>query len=288
MATKLQEIYVNSYLDRLVEQNEIGAKFTVLMPTGTELGLGPNDNGKKVYVKVFNLQIPNVLYNFAEKTSYFFWEDDWNDISGVGTSVEQIQININRIYASPADLISELNTKIQAVDASLNFVFSETTKRVTLENNNTSKKIRVISSFRYAGQETVLTFSDINDRLGFSQSLVGSNGVIDGGDSLTGTGLILMNRTNCYHLVFDEAGTSYQQTIVPIKNNRYRVIANVPVGSYGTLSTLSYVSTDWFGVSSSSKIQLLRFTVLDDDFDEITNEYPPNMPITMSLQFKIE
>jgi hypothetical protein len=285
---KLTEMYINSFLDRTVGENEIGAKFSVILPQGTELGLQPNDVGKKMYFKIYNLQIPNVLYNFAPKTSKLYWEDDWNDVSGAGASVEELQINTNRIYATPSDLITELNTKIQAKDASLNFTYSDTTKRITLQNNNATKKIRLVSSFRYANTETVLTFNDLNDRLGFSQDLTLSKGVIDAGSSLAGAGFLLMNRTNAYNLVFQESGAPHQQTIVPIKNNRYRVVANVPVGAYGTLSTLSYISPEWFSIPISNKINVLTYSLLDDEFDEISNEYPSNMPITMSIQFKIE
>ena len=288
MPQKITEIYVNSFLDRTINENEVGGKFTVILPTGTELGLSPNDVGKKMSFKLMNLQVPNVLYNFGKKTSRFFWEDDYNDVSGVGVSVENIEINTERVYSTPAELITELNAKIQVVDASLNFVYSDTTKKITLENNNTTKKIRVISSFRYANTESVLTFDDLNDRIGFSQDLTGDKGVIDGGDSLTGAGLVLMNRTNAYHLVFEESGAPHQQTIVPIKNNRFRVVSNVGVGPYGTLSTLSYISPEWFNIPVSNKINVLRFQLLDDEFDEISSEYPANMPITMSLLFKVE
>lgn len=287
-APKIQEVYINSYLDRLVNQNELGGVFTALLPRGQELGLNQTEQDKNMYFKVMNLQIPNTSYNFPTKASKFFWETNYNTGTGAGDSVEQFQIDTNRVYASPSALIDELNTKVQAVDASLNFSYDDTTKKITLTNDNTYK-IRVISAFRYATTESVLTNNDINDRLGFSQDLTASNGVInENGGTLEGAGVINMNRTNNYYLVLDEASSSFNQTIVPSKPARYRVICNVPVGSYGTLSTLSYVSAEWFSLPRTAQLPQLTFRILDDEFDTLENELPNNIPISLSLQIKIE
>jgi hypothetical protein len=282
---KISEFYINSFLDRIVAENEVGGRFSVILPNGREIKLNPNERTKKIYFKIFNLQVPNILYNFATKTSRFFYELDYDEGTGVGTSVENIQINTQRVYSQPSDLITELNSKT----SDLEFSYDDLTKRVTVKNiTSPPVKVRIISSFRYGTTESVLTFNDINDRLGFSQDLTGSNGVLDFDESLVGSGLIQMNRTNAYHLVLEESGSSHAQSIVPMKEGANRVVCNVPVGSFGSLSTLAYVSSEWFNLPSQSQISVLRFRLLDDEMDDLSNEFAPNYPITLSFQLKVE
>lgn len=281
---QISEFYINSFLDRVVAENEKGGVFTVILPTGREISLSPDQRGKKIYFKIQNLQVPNVLYNFPDKASYFFWEEDYDVNTGIGTDVKSFQIDTQRVYATPEDLITELNVK---ASGDLVFSYDNNTKKVSVENA-TGDTIRVISSFRYANTESVLTFKDMNDRLGFSQDLTGSKGVVLNGETLTGSGLIQMNRTNAYHLVLNEAGSGHAQSIVPVRDGQSRVVCNVPVGSFGTLSTLSYLSSEWFNLPHSSKIGTLSFRLLDDEFDDISAEFPANYPITMSFQLKVE
>lgn len=284
----IQEYYINSFLDRTTDENEVGARFSVILPQGREIKLNPNQRDKQIQFKIQNLQIPNVLYNFPDKASNFFWEENYNVSTGVG-DVRSLKIDTNRVYATPAELITQLNNALDDNNNATNLLFSydNNTKKVSVKNE-TGNTIRIISSFRFANSESVLTFKDINDRLGFSQDLTGSKGVLLNDETLTGAGLLQMNRTNAYHLVLDEAGSSYAQTIVPIKDGQQRVVCNVPVGSFGTLSTLAYVSSEWFNLPTRSSISVLRFRVLDDEFDDVSDEFPNNYPITLSFQLKIE
>lgn len=279
--SRIMEVYINSFLDRVVSENDSASKsFTVLLPQGSEVSLLPNEKYKKIKCKVFNLQVPNVLYNFPEKSSRLFF-----DTNPAGApNVVGFQINVNRIYATPAELVSELNTKAGAVSGlSITFSFSDSTKRMTITNTG-ANNIRMISSFRYALEETILTFEDMNDRLGFSQSLV--NTIIPATNgTLIGQGFLNMNRSNCYYLSLDESSSYYSQSIVPSKPNTRRIIAQVAGGSYGTLSTFSYVSSEWFNLPNSQRINSLRFAVVDDEGDPID---VVNFPITMSLQIKVE
>lgn len=279
---RIMEIYINSFLDRVVSENDSASKsFTVILPQGSEVSLLPTEKNRKIKCKVFNLQIPNVLYNFPEKSSRLFF-----DTTPAGSpTVVGFQININRIYATPTELISELNAKATAESLPLTFSFTESTKKITITNTS-ANNIRMISSFRYALEENILTFQDMNDRLGFSQALMGNAGIIPGNNgTLTGNGFLNMNRSNCYYLSLDESTNYYSQSIVPSKPNTKRIIAQVAGGSYGTLSTFSYVSSEWFNLPSSQRINSLRFMVVDDEGDSIDTI---NFPITMSLQIKVE
>ena len=277
---RVMEVYINSYLDRVITENDSTSKsFTVLLPQGSEIQLLPTEKSKKIKLKVFNLQIPNVLYNFPEKSSRL-WFDTTPNIS---PTVVGIQINTNRIYATPTELITELNTQATSAGLDITFSFTEITKKMTITNTGQTD-IRLISSFRYALDESVLTFQDMNDRLGFSQNLTNTLIPANNG-AITGVGYLNMNRSNCYYLSLDESGAYFQQSIVPSNPNTRRIIAQVAGGSYGTLSTFSYVSSEWFNLPSSGKVQSLRFSVVDDEGDSID---VVNFPITMSLQIKVE
>lgn len=280
MDNRIIELYINSFLDRIENENDSASKsFTVLLPQGSEIQLLPTEQQKKIHFKVFNLQVPNVLYNFPKKTSRLWFDTTPNSTP----TVVGFQIDTNRVYATPSALMSELESKSVSAGLDISFNYDDTTKKVSMTNNEATA-IRLISSFRYATRENILTFEDMNDRLGFSEfylntTIAGSGGV------LTGNGFLNMNRSNAYFLTLDEAGSYYQQTIAPAKPNSRRIVAQVSGGSYGTLSTFSYVSSEWFNLPSSQRIQSLRFSVLDDEYDAIDTI---NFPITISCQIKIE
>lgn len=273
------EIFVNSYLDRTVSENDSTSKsFTVLLPTGSEVQLLPNERDRKIKAKVFNLMIPNNLYNFPVKSSRLWFENlTTDDVSG-------IQINTDRVYATPAEVVSELNTQATSAGIDITFSYTDNTKKLTITNNHSTHDYRLISSFRYALSETVLTFQDMNDRLGFSQNLVGSV-ISSGGGTLIGEGYINMNRTVCYYLALDEQSNYFQQSLVPSNPNTRRIVAQVATGSYGTLSTFSYVSSEWYNLPINHRISSLRFMLLDDEFEPVDLK---NFPINMTLQIKVE
>lgn len=277
---RIIEMYINSYLDRVVDENDSTSKqFTVsLQNNNKKINLLPGES--KLLVKCFKLQIPNVLYNFPEKESRLFFVYDTDGVA----DVRSIQIDTERIYASPSDLITEINGKLTA-DASLNNIaisFNGDTKKCTLTNSDTVN-VRLISSFRYGESETILTFQDMNDRLGFSQEL--TNTIISsGGGTLTGVGTLRMNRTNNYHLSLEEQSGFYNQSITPLATKNHRVIASVAVGAYGTLSTFSYVSSFGFMLPTNQPLSELTFALRDDEMNLVDMV---NHPITMALQFII-
>lgn len=279
MDSRIIELYINSFLDRVENENDSASKsFTVLLPEGSEVQLLPFEQQKKIKFKVFNLQVPNVIYNFPVKSSRL-----WFDTTPTtAPTVVGLQIDTNRVYATPSALMSELNSKAISASLDISFNYDDVTKKVEIENKG-GTSIRLISSFRYATRETVLTFDDMNDRLGFSDLYL--NTILAPTQSLIGNGFLNMNRTNAYYLTLDEAGSYYQQTIAPSKPNSKRIIAQVATGSYGTLSTFSYVSSEWFNLPSSQRLQSLKFSLLDDEMDPVDTI---NFPISLSCQIKIE
>lgn len=274
------ELFVNSFVDRITEENQDATEsFTVTLNDDSKrIKLLPGET--KIKIKVFNLEIPNVLYNFSDIESRLFFQ--W-DIDGVN-SVEQIQINTERIFASATSLIDEINQKITDHSTLSNIVFSydDNTKKVNLTNNSLVK-VRLISSFRYADTESIVTFEDMNDRLGFSQEL--TNTIINPAESVEGQGWIKMNRTNKYHLALRQQGGYFNQSIIPSSNLTERIICSVGAGAYGTLSTLSYVSSFAYQMPSSGTIDNLTFRLLDDEFRPVQMR---NYGLTMSVHFEIE
>lgn len=278
---RIIEMYVNSYLDRVEDENDSTSKrFTVsLQNKNKQIQVLPNE--RELLVKCFKLQLPNVLYNFPEKESRLFFEVD----PAGASDVKNIQIQIDRVYASPTDLINEINNEL-SLDASLSDLtmsFDGNTKKVSITNNGT-QTIRLISSFRYANQESILTFQDMNDRLGFSQLLT-TNGVMNASETITGNGTIRMNRTNNYHLVLEEQSGFYTQSITPLDVKNHRVIASVATGAYGTLSTFSYVSSFGFQLPTGQPLTSLTFSLRDDELQPVDMV---NHPISMALQFIIK
>lgn len=285
---RIVEMYVNSYLDRITEENEsTSLQFTVpLDEKSKQVQLMPNERSMKL--KVFSAEIPNVIYNFkpTEDRLWFTYTD--------GTvKIASIEIDTERVYASPTALMDEINSLFpaSAVDADtgntttdlsgMSIAYDDTTKKCTL-TNGTSFTMRLISSFRYANDESILTFNDMNDRLGFSQNLTSTT--IAPAGTLEGSGFIRMNRTNRYHIVLLQQQGYFTQAITPLSAKNHRVVASLSVGAYGTLSTFNYVSAFGFELPTSQPLTELAFSVLDDEFQPIDFI---NHPITMSLQFEM-
>lgn len=280
---RIIEMYINSNLDRIESENDSTSRsFTVsLQNKNKQIEVLPNE--RELLVKCFKLEIPNVLYNFPEKESRLFFEVDPDGVS----DVKSIQIDTERVYASPSDIVDEVNLKLSQ-DASLTDIslsYDGNTKKCTLTNNG-SQDIRLISSYRYASVESILTFQDMNDRLGFSQLLTETNGLMTpSSPTLEGQGTIRMNRTNNYHLTLEQQSGYYTQSITPADNKNHRVIASVSVGAFGTLSSFSYVSSFGFHLPTGQPLTQLTFSLRDDEFVPVDLV---NHPITMALQFIVK
>lgn len=211
------------------------------------------------------------------------------------TMVSSVEINTERVYSSASSLMTELNSKFPslAIDSStgnttddlsgMTIAYDDNTKKCTL-TNDTTRDVRLISSFRYANDESILTFNDMNDRLGFSQNLTTAGTMDASGGTLEGDGFIRMNRTNRYHIVLQQQQGYFTQAITPLSSKNHRVVASLSVGAYGTLSTFNYVSAFGFELPTSQPLTELAFSVMDDEFQPIDFI---NHPITMSLQFEM-
>jgi hypothetical protein len=124
----------------------------------------------------------------------------------------------------------------------------------------------------------------MNDRLGFSQEL--TNTIIAPTGTLVGKDGIKLYRTNKYYLVLQESGGYFRQSIIPSSNKSFRIIGSVPSGSYGTLSSTSYISPFGYEISAMGGISQLTFQLLDDNFTDI--DLGANIGLSMSLHFEFE
>ena len=287
---RLQQYHINSYLDRTISQNEnADGEFTVLFPNNsTEISMTNDEiaQNNKIYMKVLTLNLPNVLPNFKSSESTITFETDFslNTMSG---TIETMTIDYTKVYPSATELLVELNEKVAEIDVSFAFTYNDNTKKITFTNTS-ANKVRLVSSFRYDLTESITPVNDMMDRIGFSQSLVGLSGVVDGaGGTLVGGSVINLSRTSCYFLTLKQAQSTYNQSVVPSRSGRTDpVVAHIIAGSYGTYSQMTYVMPSYI-TAGDKLLNSLSFTLLDDQFEAIT-DYPESMPITMTIEFKID
>jgi len=280
------EIFINSEIDRLIQENaSTSLQFTALLRGNKIIQIYPNE--RRCKIKVNQIEIPNTLYNFPQS------QNRLSILIFTGTtttpsSVEFVELDSNRVYNTPQDVITFLNTELLAHSNSvmndLVLSYSDLTKKVTLANNS-NQNVRVISSFRYADDADGLgiPFNTIVDRLGFSDDYRGV--IIAPSQQLTGNGFVRMLFTQCYYLILNELANSYDQTIVPSPFVNERILARCTIGNYGTLSQLSYVSETAFNIPPNTEISSLSFSLVDDEFQPLDLI---NHKITFSLKMIID
>lgn len=283
------ELYINSNIDRLVQENaSTSTSFTTLLTGSKRIEVLPNET--KLQIKLSGVEIPNVIYNFpAIESRFYVIVYDSNDDP---ESIEFLQIDPNRVYATPLDLINFLNTELtghpNAVMNDLVLSFSDLTKKVSITNNS-ARKVRLISSFRYPNENAEglgisSVINDAMDRLGFSDDY--TNTIILPTETLTGNGTIRMLYTNVYYLALNELSTSYNQSIIPDPRIlSKRILARITTGNFGTLSQLQFASNVDMNVEGQRLLDKLSFELLDQEFRPINLV---NHPITFSLQITLQ
>jgi hypothetical protein len=280
------EIYINSEIDRVVSENaSTTLNFTAILSGSKIIKIYPNE--RRCKIKLNQVEVPNTLYNFPPNQNRL--NIVVYDASGNPDSLEFVELDPDRVYNTPADVINYLNAEFLAhpnsVMNDLELSFSDLTKKVSIENNSTVN-VRVVSSFRYAGDTADglgTTFNTVVDRLGFSDNY--TNTVIAPTATLTGNGTIRMLFTHAYYIVLNELASSYDQTIIPTPNINRKILGRLTCGNYGTLSQLSYVSEVMMNIPSGIEINRLSFSLLDDEFVPVDLV---NQKITMSMKLLIE
>ena len=268
------EIYINSYLDRLVDELESSSKrFTALFDK--EIRVFPDE--KNITLKLGSIELPNILYNFSFVSSRLWIVDNVSDPEAA--TLEFIEINTERVYVNPEELIDELNSLIIAHPtlSNIEFNYIDNEKKITI-TNNAGHDIRLVSSFRYQDTNNGVTFNDMNDRIGFTQDL--RNTIISHNQTLKAQGLVKMLRTNCFYLTCDNISSSFNQNIIPNPKINPRILARLSTSDFGTLSQLSFASQVDFNITNEGSIRSMTFSLLDDEFREVDLD---QFPITFSL-----
>lgn len=283
------ELYINSNIDRLVQENASTSKsFTTLLNGSKRIQILPSE--RKASFKLSGVEVPNVSYNFPEIESRFYVIV--YDASNNPETIEFVQLDPNRVYATPLDLINFLNTELtthpNAVCQDLVLSYSDLTKKVSITNNS-ARRVRLISSYRYPNENAEglgisSVINDMMDRLGFADDY--TNTIILPTESLTGNGTIRMLFTNCYYLALKELSTSYEQSIIPDPTIlSKRILARITTGNFGTLSQLQFASNVSMSVDGNQIIDRLSFELLDQEFRPVDLV---NHPITFSLEVSLE
>lgn len=276
---RVVEVFINSYRDRIIDQNNSASReFKVLLNDVAKNSLRLLKDETKATIKLFSLSIPNTLYNFGEQESRLLFED----VSGLFYT---FQIDIERVYATPTELITELNAKALAVSGlDVSFNYNDTTKKIGVMNTSATVPYRLVSSFRYFYSETVVGPQDINDRLGFTADY--TNTWIGPGNSLTANDPIKMVRSNNWYLaLLEQSSAGFRQSIIPSIERPYRIIGSVPASNFGVLSNQTYVSSFGYDINIGiSGLSELNFSVLDDAFRPVN--LGANFPITLSVQIE--
>lgn len=263
-------LYVNSYFDNL--PSDTSSKWTTYLAQ-------PITGYSKMTMRVENIELPNVSNNFAFFTSrlWYLYEAD-SDIE----ELRYIEINFDRVYNSPEELVNELNSRFLNDNGDVIEV-SYDPQRVRLTfTNNTPVPIRFISSFRH---DDLLdeTFNHINDKLGLTQPL--QNQIIQSGGSLTGESMLRLIRTNCYYISCNllANGGNISTFQVPNPDKRPKILAKVTSGNFGTLSQLQYTTDVDLDVSDQT-LSRIDFEILDDEFEPIQlNGHPTTFTLRITL-----
>ncbi len=258
-------IYINSYIDRLIEEST--SNFTVYLPK-------PIVSHRKLYLRLDSIELPNTSYNIQSQYSRLWYR---YDTTGVNT-LHNIQVNYSRHYALPTDLITELNSKFTA-NGHPNIVvtYDILTKKITL-SNTTGVSIRIISDYIW-DDELANTYDHINSRLGFTQDL--RTIIIADNTSLIASGLLRLLRTQCYYILCDEISNStIPTTILPNPQRSGVVLGRIMSNEFGILSSLILGNEEMSFLCNTQYISSLHFRILDDEFIEVDLN---GVPITMSI-----
>lgn len=239
-------ININSYIDRKIGESTHNWTTYLSSPIETMQG--------KIKCSVSNIEIPNTYYNFSSETSYF-----WYEIGGV---LAGVQIDYDRNYGTPAELITELNSLL--VGDSIVLSYDDTTCKITITNNNVDT-FRMVGSHRWSDNLST-TYGNMADRLGFTQDM--TTAVVASGSTMIAEGVLSLLRTQCLYLTLKESEflQTPSQSRVPTPYTSPYILMRVPAANFGILS--QWASSDEIQFQTNSRsIKKLTFEILDDELN---------------------
>jgi hypothetical protein len=218
-------------------------------------------NGK-LQVRVVDIELPNLAYNFGEY-AYKVWYI--KDVGGADT-LTSISLPITENIADGTALVAKLNALFTANGDSITASINANSYKLTFTNDDALLTYRFVSSYRYNDLLST-TYDDCMDRLGFTQDL--RTTTIAPAGTLTGASCIKMLRTNCYYLTCDVLGAEKKQNNVPTPYKQPNILGKIIAYNFGLVSQLQYSSDIYYSVSEK-QIDRLAFTLLDDQLNPIS------------------
>lgn len=238
---------INSEIDRRV--GDYTHKWTTWLANPIRTGNG------RVKICVSQLELANTYYPFTAQDSYFWWEEK--------TVLQTpVQIETERTYNTPNDLITELNTKIVAYN--IVFSYDATTGKITITNNG-ANDIRPVGSYRWSDSLSSV-YGNICDRLGMTDDT--SAITITSGGTYEFPSIVKMLRTNCLYLCCPNLSAMSIQSRIPSPYNNNFVLARASSANWGMLSQLQY-SDNIFFYTNEKYIDHLEFVLFDSQFTEV-------------------
>jgi len=268
MATKTYTLFINSAIDRQSID-------TTTHNWTTYLSRSIKTNSGQIKLKLLDIELPNLAYNFGPY-AYKLWYI--KDVGGADT-LTSISLPITENIANGTALVAKLNALFTANSDSLVASIGSTTNKITITNNDALLVYRVVSSYRWGDTTTT---DDCTDRLGFTQDLRTTT-LTAGGGTLTAESCIKLLRTNCYYLTCDILGSSVKQANIPQPYKNPNILAKVAGLNYGLLSQLQYSNDIYYDIGNK-QIDMMRFELLDDNFDSIDCS---NAAITFTLEISV-
>ena len=274
MNNKEITLYVNSLIDRNVEDDLNNSSFTIFLDVPIKTNKG------NISMRIESIELPNTFYSFPQESS-LFWI-----LTNIGTTHNLINIPLqtDAIYENGDELITYLNNYCSFNSIPLVFSYNKFRGKITITNNY-SNPIRIVSSYRYIGIDTYSSNinNDCQDRLGFNLNY--SSGFnINSSGSLEASGILRLLRTNCAYLSCDISdGSNQRSSLVPSNKNGSNIVCKIPCGNFGTVSQVQIVSEVEL-LCSEKMINKLNFSLLDDELNPLSLN---GSPLTFSVIFKI-
>ena len=250
------EIYINSLIDKRAQDTP--ADFLVDFDTSLRL-----INQAEYQIAVKTAAAPNTCPQFAQNELI-------STVLQEGQSNQEILIQVDRVYASTSDFLTDLQTKLNALsDVDVTISQDSNTKKVLLTNNSAGY-IRLISSKFW-------------EKVGFTVDQETSQGYIEIAStaSLLSAKVTLMIRTQRYFLccrnVYNNAVTK--------DNNYSQIIAVIDIeGSYGTYNSEQMNYLWYHDITNSNNIDSLSFYLLDDQRRPIQNLYVGGVQLSLIVK----
>lgn len=250
------ELYINSLIDK--RPQDTPSDFLIDFSTSIRL---ENQQSYQIAVKTF--AAPNTAPQFADDELVF-------SVLQSGQTDETLNIQVDKVYGSTADFLSDLQTKLNALTGvNVNVVVDADTRRVKITNNSVGYLRLYMSKFW--------------KKVGFTDDQITADNYIqiDASENVLSTNATLLVRTQRYLLC---SRNVYNNAIV--KDNNYsQVMAILDLeGAWGTYNSEEPNYLWYHDITNSNNIDSLSFYLLDDQRRPIQNLYGGGVQLSLIIR----